>query len=190
MQRTVLALLAALAVMLVAVGGAAAIERGTAISDDQPDNTTDDGADVGVCVVGADSPCNDASDNGTERIGDDTAPRADKGSERIGSNDSNESGQIWIPEDQNRDGEIDDRFTGDDEKSADAGVCVVGADSPCNDAGSDGAGDRIGSDTGSDETSRIWIPEDQNRDGEIDDHFLGDRANSLWQFALGFISQF
>jgi hypothetical protein len=189
MQRTVLALLAALAVMLVAVGGAAAIESGTAISDDQPDNTTDDGADVGVCVVGADSPCNDASNERSEQIGD-TDQRADEGSEQIGENDSDENSQIWIPEDQNRDGEIDDRFTGDDETSADAGICVVGADSPCNDAGSDDAGDRIGSDTGSDETSRIWIPEDQNHDGEIDDRFLGDRADSFWQFALGFISQF
>jgi hypothetical protein len=63
----------------------------------------DNGTDVGVCVIGVDSPCNGEGwdgDNETE----DEQPRDD---ERIG----------------------DDGESEDDE----AGICLVGADSPCND---------------------------------------------------------
>ena len=168
------ALVTAVAVLAVAVGGVSAgvssseapetddTTNGEEIepeeSEDVDDETTDSGevshadeAEAGICVVGADSPCNGESADG-ERIG----------------NDSDDGKQIMIPEDQNRDGEIDDRFTNDE--NADVGVCIIGADSACNsddkEDGKVGAG-------GADE-EQIMVPEDQNRDGEIDDRFIGE----------------
>ena len=188
MRRKLLPLLTVFALLLVAVGGAAA--AGDASTTKTPDATPTEGGDVGICVVGADSPCNDASAEGSTN---DTA--ADDG-ERIGDGTAAEDGQMRIPEDQNRDGEIDDRFRGDnvsagdeptgdddDEKtgSDDAGICLVGADSPCNDAanGTDAThptpmndSTQIGSESGESDDGQIWIPEDQNRDGDIDDRFL------------------
>jgi hypothetical protein len=114
MQRTLLTLLAALALLLVAAGGVAAVDSGTAIGDDHSDNTTDDDADVGVCVVGADSPCNDAPEKRSEQAGDGESDRIGDGeTDHVGSNNgSTETSRIWLPEDQNRDGMIDDRFRG------------------------------------------------------------------------------
>lgn len=167
-------LVAAVAVLTVAVGGVSAgvSSSETLETDDTTDGekiepeesedvdhgTTDseegshaDEAEAGICVVGADSPCNGESTDG-EHIG----------------NDSDDGKQIMIPEDQNRDGEIDDRFTNDE--NADVGVCIIGADSPCNsDDKEDG---KIGA--GSDDEEQSMIPEDQNRDGEVDDRFIGE----------------
>lgn len=125
MRRKLLPLLSVFALLLVAVGGvAAAGHAGTDV-----DSIADD--DVGICPVGADSPCNDAADD--RKAGDDD--------------------QVFLPEDRDGDGEIDDRFRGDDEEisdgepdnergsgdeETDAGICLVDADSPCNGEPADG----------------------------------------------------
>lgn len=203
MRRNTITLLAVAAVLAVVAGGAAAgapvaDAPELAHADHGPSEETDDeetaddrtpathptpttdttdsenGSEkqAGICTVGADSPCNGEQwdgDNGTQPDG-----------EPIAGNESDEAKQILIPEDQNRDGEIDDRFQGDDDE-AEVGVCMIGVDSPCNgddvdetpgEQIGDGSGDdQIGD--GSDAEEQIWIPEDQNRDGEIDQRFLG-----------------
>ncbi len=177
MRRTLLSLCAALAVLSVAVGGAYAAGP---MDTTTPSTDDDDGGDVGICMVGADSPCNGpAAENGTT---DATHPTPVNDSTADDGNDSDEQPQILLPEDQNRDGEIDDRFRGNDSKT-EAGICVVGADSPCNgpehtdnQSGSED-GERIGSDD--DEEGQLWIPEDQNRDGEIDDRFRNDSVAAV-----------
>jgi hypothetical protein len=203
MRRKLLPLLTVFALLLVAAGGAAAAgDASTTIPDDTPDATPAEGGDVGICVVGADSPCNDAPADGENAT--DANESAD--GERIGDDDDANDGEMRIPEDRNGDGEIDERFRGDENPSAgdessdaeeesgsdDAGICLVGADSPCNDAtdGSDADngtdathptpsdGEHIGSDSGGSDEGQMWIPEDQNRDGEIDDRFL-DSAGPL-----------
>ena len=183
MRRKLVPLLTVFALLLVAAGGAAAAgDAGTNIS---PADTPDDSGDAGICLVGADSPCNDApADDSAAEASDDEA--SDDG-DQIGDNDSDKDGRMWIPEDQNRDGEIDDRFKSGENESADssdetgsedAGICLVGADSPCNDTSAThptpiNDTTEIGSDGNtSDEQNQIWIPEDQNHDGEIDDRFL------------------
>jgi hypothetical protein len=222
MRRKPIPLLTVFALLLVAAGGAtAAGDAGTNITDESSDATSGEGGDVGICVVGADSPCNDAPEDSAN------ATDANESSEGERTGDDADDGQMWIPEDQNRDGEIDDRFVGDENASAgdeqradeeagsdDAGICLVGADSPCNDstngtdAGngtdathptpSDGTdathptpsdGTEIGSGSGQNDGSRIWIPEDQNRDGEIDDRFaggIGQLADLLFPFVSAF----
>lgn len=75
MRRTVIPLLTAFALVLVAAGGAvAAGDAGTTV-EPSPEETPDD--------------------------------------EQLSSNDSDEDGRMHVPEDQNRDGEIDERFHGD-----------------------------------------------------------------------------
>jgi hypothetical protein len=140
----------ALAVTCVAVGGVAAADRPQTAEPIHPTpQEPADGGDMGVCVVGADSPCNGASaDNGTAP----THPTPINDSERLGDGDG-ENEQILLPEDQNRDGDIDERFGGDGEQT------------------NSDAGTELGS--GETDDSQLWIPEDQNRDGEIDDRFLG-----------------
>lgn len=102
MRRKLLSLLSVFALLLVAAGGAAAAgDAGTNIST-PPEQTADSGIDAGICLAGADSPCNDAP-------ADD--PSAD--GELHERNTSDEDGKMHIPEDQNRDGAIDDRFGGD-----------------------------------------------------------------------------
>jgi hypothetical protein len=171
MQRKITPLLTALALVVVAAGGVAAADTSTSIGT--PSNDTGD-ADVGICLVGADSPCNDTPDE------------PDTG-DRIGANDSDDEHSVWIPEDRNRDGEIDDRFRGGTDREAEAGVCLVGADSPCNDGpGGDHSDERTGDGPG--EERRMWIPEDRNRDGEIDHRFLGEGADvfeALFDFSTG-----
>lgn len=165
MRRKAMTLLAAVAVALVAAGGASA-----AVIDDPAESALEnesDGGDteVGVCVVGVDSPCN----------GEDA--------EKPPATDDNhsEEGQMWIPEDQNRDGEIDERFGGED--SADVvhenGTGERGWDihpTPHN-------GSEIGEDSDG-EDSQILLPEDQNRDGQIDERFGGGESdgesNQIW----------
>ncbi|MFC7134623.1 MULTISPECIES: hypothetical protein [Salinibaculum] len=105
MVRKALPLLMALAVSLVAVGGAAAA-GGTAI---QTNDSSSDGQ-MGICVVGADSPCNDESTDGDDTPP--THPTPANGSDELGEGDDSDENQMWIPEDQNRDGEIDERFLG------------------------------------------------------------------------------
>ena len=85
-------------------------------------------------------------------------------------------GHVWIPEDQNHDGEIDERFRNNDsnDSEADAGICLVGADSPCNEESADQPGSEPIESRNTSEDSQIWIPEDQNRDGVIDDRFRSD----------------
>lgn len=172
MKRTLSALVAGLVVLSVAVGGAvAAGELGE--TELNGDDGADDGPDVGVCVVGADSPCN----------GGDEAD-ADHGNES-----SNGTGHVWIPEDQNRDGEIDDRFHGNESEGGDAGICLVGAESPCNGGNAtESTGDRIAAP--GDGERRAWIPEDQNRDGEIDDRFLSDGGSAVAELVFRTLAAF
>jgi len=126
MRRILLATLAALTVLLAAAGGVTAMDLGdtTELTDDpdpagepiaENDSADDDEAEVGICVVGVDSPCNGENASAGAEIGD----------------NSSEDGEMWIPEDQDRDGEIDDRFEGDD-NSTEMGICAIGVDSPCN----------------------------------------------------------
>jgi len=162
MRRKLIPLLTVLALLLVAAGGAAA--AGDTGTTDTPDATPDSG-DAGICLVGADSPCNDApaddSDTGTD------ANESTRG-EPLGDDAENES-------------------------TDDAGICLVGADSPCNHGAGNGTvhiepepdertppthptpsnGEYIGSEGEQDDRGRMWIPEDQNRDGDIDDRFHG-----------------
>ncbi len=53
-----------------------------------------------------------------------------------------QEGEVHIPEDQDCDGEIDDRFRSnnseDSENESEAGICVIGVDSPCNSEEYDG----------------------------------------------------
>jgi hypothetical protein len=150
MRRTVLPLLSVLALLLVAVGGAAG--AGT--------TTPPGGADVGVCVVGADSPCNDAGEpQATHPTPANGSADAPENATLIGDDtDDSEDSRIWIPEDRNRDGEIDERFHGDP-----AGDRIG--------AGEDA--DRVGAGGDADGTHRVWIPEDRDHDGRIDDRFVG-----------------
>jgi len=104
MRRTLLPLLTVSALLLVAVGGAtAAGDAGTTITDGSSDATPTEG-DAGIRVVGADSPPNDA-DNSTHPMPYDST---EIGTDSGGDDD----GRVWTPEDQNRDGEIDNRVTG------------------------------------------------------------------------------
>lgn len=220
MRQTVLPLLMALAVSLVALGGVAAAGTATQTHpahptpNDAPDDGSvppthpsphetpqDGGPGVGVCVVGADSPCNDAggsvsetpstdesttdgattdggsivSDNDRSRchvepaVDDESDDGMQKGIpdvvEKCESENGSDSGRIFLPEDQNRDGQLDDRFTSASPDAHD--------------------GENIGSgDDGSD--GRMWIPEDQNHDGEIDDRFVGSvgTASALGQLMV------
>lgn len=146
MVRKTVPLLMALAVSLVAVGGVAAQ------SPTPPATNETQSADVGVCVVGTDSPCNDDS-------AEDGNHSTDERAERIGGDSDSDDGQMWIPEDQNRDGEIDERFR-DSQSNAEQST-----------------GEKIDSSDG-DET-QIWIPEDQNRDGEIDQRFQGSVVSAV-----------
>jgi len=95
MRAKLVALLAAIAVIALAASGA------TALPEDElaPENETDEPT-AGVCVVGVDSPCN--GDAAEEMPGPQPV-----------ENDSGDE-QVRIPEDQNGDGEIDERFRGDD----------------------------------------------------------------------------
>lgn len=161
-MRRMLPLLAVLAVSLAAVGGVAAAD-GAIQTESTPNETSGDGPDMGICVVGADSPCNDESTDGDETAPTHPTPQND--SERIDDGDADDDSQIRIPEDQNRDGEIDERFKGD--APADAGETEE---------------THIGSDDGEDR--QVWIPEDQNHDGEIDDRFGGGGLTGLLFDAL------
>lgn len=154
MVQKTLPLLAVLAVSLAAVGGVAAAD-GTAIQTDETNGSTDDSPDMGVCVVGADSPCNDESTDGDAEPA--THPTPLNGSDELGDGTDGAEHQMGIPEDQNDDGEIDEPFRGDDHERAE---------------------NHIGGDD-TDEDGRLWIPEDQNRDGEIDDRFGGDSLPAL-----------
>ncbi|WP_336326099.1 hypothetical protein [Halovenus sp. HT40] len=198
MKSKAITLLAVVAVALFAAGGASA----AALSDSTelaPENESDGGdATVGVCVVGADSPCNG------------------EGAEELPSKDteSNESdgpdGQILLPEDQNRDGEIDERFTG--ENGSDEAVHPDPISEPIDhthptrhtgeesdDKGTDGAidhthptphtGEEIGDD-GSSDGVEVWIPEDQNRDGQIDDRFTEDAREIAGALLSGLLGLF
>lgn len=132
MRRKIVPLLSVLVLLLVATGGvAAADDAGTAV-----DPTLDavDSDDTGICLVGVDSPCNDAP-----------------------SDDTSDDDQIGIPEDQDGDGEIDDRFRGGDDE-ADVGICLVGVDSPCN-----------GDATGASDDEGTGVLDDQDRDGSVAD---------------------
>lgn len=129
MSAKTVALLTAVAVIALTASGAAALPEEELAPEDDTENAT-----VGICVVGVDSPCN--GDTADESAGDQT-----------GSNDSDD-GTIWLPEDQNRDGEIDERFRGEDN------------------------GTQIGDGDATDK--QILLPEDQNHDGKIDERFRGD----------------
>jgi len=115
MGRKTLPLLMALAVSLVAVGGVAAADGPVDATHPTPHETPDEGeSSVGVCVVGPDSPCNGESTDGSNTTPV-THPTPLNDSDRLGSDDGDDDSdnQLWIPEDQNRDGEIDDRFVGE-----------------------------------------------------------------------------
>lgn len=195
MKSKAITLLAVVAVALFAAGGASA----AALSDSAelaPENESDgEDATVGICVVGADSPCNG---EGAEEL-------PSKDTER---NDS-EDGQILLPEDQNHDGEIDERFTG--ENGSDEAVHPDPIGEPIDhthptrhtgeesdDKGSDGAIDHTHptrhtgeeSDDGSSDGMEFWIPEDQNRDGQIDDRFTEDAREIAGALLSGLLGLF
>ncbi|MXR51066.1 hypothetical protein GRX03_05525 [Halovenus sp. WSH3] len=158
MRRKAVTLLAAVAVAFVAVGGVAAADHSApAELAPEDENSTGGDVEVGVCVVGVDSPCNGER---AEEFGDDSSETND--SER----------KMWIPEDQNRDGEIDDRFVGDgdSEESGDNANESTRIVHP-----TPGTDDPVREDGG----AEMWIPEDQNRDGEIDDRFLPNSPDPL-----------
>lgn len=177
MRRKAITLLAAVSVVLVAFGGAATAAHSQPAELDPANESAEGDADVGICVVGVDSPCNGEQ---AEEIDGEPA------------NDSEE--KMWIPEDQNRDGEIDERFTGNDSD----GDCLNG-DDPAErdpqillpeDQNHDGEiderftdeesdGDELQGGNVSDGDGQLWIPEDQNRDGEIDDRFTGEISGVL-----------
>ncbi|MFC6765416.1 hypothetical protein [Natrinema soli] len=145
MRRKIIPLLTVLAILLVAVGStAAAGSTGTNIDSTAETDANTISADAGICLVGADSPCNDA-------------PII----EPVDSDKLNGS-------------ESELTETDSDADDGDVGICLVGVDSPCNEAPNDGPADGNKSvETGqSNEEEQIWIPEDQNRDGEIDDRFV------------------
>ena len=153
MRRKAFTLLAVAAVVLVAAGGASAANLTQAEELAPKDDSGQGGdADVGVCVVGADSPCN----------GEDAKEAA---GEQTDGNDSDDN-EMWIPEDQNRDGEIDDRFTGNDESK------------------------ELDGENESTDDHQIWIPEDQNRDGEIDDRFTGTAVERFASIVSGVLGLF
>jgi hypothetical protein len=166
MRRTLLPLLTVFALLLVAAGGAAAGDAGTTITDDTPDATPSEG-DVGICVVGADSPCNDAPDDG-ENATDGTESTD---GERIGDDDGADDGQMRIPEDRNGDGEIDEQFQGDRDGNGTLHTLPADTDTPATHPTPMNDSTEIGSDSGERDEGQMWIPEDQNRDGEIDDRF-------------------
>ncbi len=89
---------------------------------DTPGN--DDEADVGICVIGVDSPCNSPPWN---TIDNPDAPIADPAPQPPAPDP--EPGPVPDnPDDGNNDDE------------ADVGVCVIGVDSPCNSPPWDGSG--------------------------------------------------
>lgn len=183
MRPKAITLLAVVAVALVAAGGASA----AALSDSTelaPENESDgEDATVGVCVVGTDSPCNG------------------EGAEELPSKDteSNES-----------DGQIDERFGG--ENGSDEAVHPDPIGEPIDhthptrhsgeesdDWGTDGAidythptrqtGEEIGDD-GSSDGMEVWIPEDQNCDGQIDDRFAEGAREVAGALLSGLLSLF
>jgi hypothetical protein len=177
MRRKVLTLCAAVAVALLAAGGASAADLSHA-EELAPENENDSGAEAGICVVGVDSPCS----------GEEAETRTDG---QIADNGSEKDGQMWIPEDQNRDGEIDNRFgcepvthptpQSGDEISPDSANETEGQILLPEDQNHDGKIDERFGGSESDET-QIMLPEDQNRDGEIDDRFTETPLNLLGGF--------
>lgn len=141
MRLNLVALFVAVAVIALTASGAAAVpEDGLA-----PENETDN-ATVGICVVGVDSPCN--GDNADDSAGD-----------RVGSDDP-DGGEMWIPEDQTHDGEIDERFRGDSTAEEHESEHTHGNTdddhSHC-----------------MNEKPQILLPGDQNRDDQVDERFGG-----------------
>ena len=173
MRRTLIPLLTVFALLLVATGGAAA-GAGTTITDDAPDATPAAGGDVGICVVGADSPCNDAPADAEKT----TDANESTDAERIGDDEDADEGQMRIPEDQDGDGEIDEQFRGDRDGNGTLHTLPANVDTPATHPTPMNDSTEIGSDSGQSDENRMWIPEDQNRDGEIDDRFL-DSAGPL-----------
>ena len=163
MRRTLIPLLTVFALLLVAAGGAAA--AGDAGTTSTAENATD-GGDVGICLVGADSPCNGAPADGSAN---DTA--AGDG-DRLGEDTDSEDGRLWIPEDRDRDGEIDEEFQGDRGGNGTLHILPTHTDRPATHPTPTNDTTDIGTDDGqSGDDTQIWIPEDRNRDGEIDDRF-------------------
>lgn len=189
MRSEAITLLAVVAVALVAAGGASA----AALSDSTelaPENETNgEDATVGVCVVGTDSPCNG---DGAEEL-----PSKDTESDESDGPD----GQILLPEDQNHDGEIDERFIGENESDdpdwrthptphEGGEIGENDSDGPVwNTHPTPHEGHEIGDDGSSDGTE-IWIPEDQNRDGEIDDRFTEDAREVAGALLSGLLGLF
>jgi len=110
MKRTILPLCTVLALLLVAVGGASAADAAGTTTAPLADESGDD---AGICLVGADSPCNDgenATTNATHPTPHNDSSIVDDGTD---GDDGSDDGRMRIPEDQDGDGEIDERFRGD-----------------------------------------------------------------------------
>ncbi|SNZ12436.1 hypothetical protein SAMN06269185_1732 [Natronoarchaeum philippinense] len=153
--------------------------------------SSNDSAAVGICQIGVDSPCNGDAARSTETT---------TGSESAG----HESGPVWGHESQHSNGHTDARFGGVQSllsnsfldtlfggadsvsestrataENGSAGVCVIGADSPCNGGETRDSGSNSHSSSASHgESGQVWIPEDQNHDGEIDEEFRADSGAS------------
>jgi hypothetical protein len=164
MRRTIVMLLAAFAVLAVAAGGVTAAD----VTDEPAELTPAD-----------DTPSEVQADDGDDENTPATHPTPHTDESKLDDGDKNDSdGRMWIPEDQNRDGEIDDRFKGNDsDDEADVGVCMIGVDSPCNGEDVDGDDGKEIGENDSEGDDKMWIPEDQNRDGEIDERFKGNDSD-------------
>lgn len=171
-------LIAACLLAVLAAGAAAALpNEDTSIDDESETN----GTDAGICLVGADSPCN----------GD--------GVDDSAANGSGEDGEMGVcvvgaggpcndedPTPRDSAGESDDGVSVGDrsghgsgsEGGTDVGICVVGAGGPCNDAGAGESG-RIGAGAGADSAGTgigpVWT---QQQSGNPFDALL----SLLWSF--------
>lgn len=86
----------------------------TATTVDSPLNESDNETEVGICVIGVDSPCNGEEWDGDESGDNETASDLDE--QPVRGNESADSGTA----------------IGSGGSETDVGTCVIGADSPCN----------------------------------------------------------
>jgi hypothetical protein len=137
-------LLVALCCGLTLAAGAAASPTDVSPATDDPSPVADNGTDgndtaVGICVVGADSPCNGErwDGDGNRTAGDGTLTPVDGG-----DRPTDDAQPPKLPD--------ENRTAGNDTA---VGICVVGADSPCN--GERWDGDRTTENGGDDRSAPV-----------------------------------
>jgi len=148
MRTRVPLLVGAILLAGLAMAGAATATQadGQYHSFDESINGTDgDGNEtgVGICVVGADSPCNgeqwdddnETSDDDRQLGDDEQSDEGDAGICMVGAggpcngDQADGDGQLTPAEEENRTG---DRIEPNKDDGGEAGICLVGADSACN----------------------------------------------------------